>query len=278
MAVEADVLRTAVKMLAERITKWSTDLCITFNADSISRLIKSGAAFEIPEGEKHEEVAVRILRGLGHIEYFYWQNRRYAIVTPLGDIVRDFIKNPKTHEDAKLHALIISSLPFSTKMRVVYGLYYTHGISPGGFYATIRDKIFRYDFDRKIPYYGGVERLALEVLLEMVYTRGSSDVAVSETEILATIIDAYAEQLGGKRNLNELFRALNHRLRFKHKDRFEYEAAAWEALAPGSYLPLDKALEKYGLTALKPLIDRLDSKFTGIEYTLRCLYSLPPKL
>jgi hypothetical protein len=278
VSVEIDVLKTAAKMLVEKITKWSVETCAMFYADSIVKLIKLGYTIEIPESEKSEEVALRVLRGLGHIEYFYWRNKRYVIVTPLGDTVRDFIKDPKTPEDAKLHALIVSSLPFSTKMRVVYGLYYIHGISPGGFYATLKDKLFAYDWENKLRYYSGVERLALEVLLEMVYTRGSSEVAVSETEILTTIIHTYASQFGGKQKLNELFRALNHHLRYKHRDRFEYASAAWEALKPGVYLKIDEALKKYGLSALKPLIDRLESKFTSIEYALYCLYSLPTKI
>jgi hypothetical protein len=280
------ILRTTIEMLVKRFTKPPVTRCIMYTADSIARLVESYTerttyVIEVPEGEfgAVNEAVLRILRGLGHIELLYWKNQRYAILTPLGEAVRDFVKDERIPENARLHALIISSFPFSTKMRVVYGLYYMHGVGYGGFYATLKDKIFRYDWERKLWYYEGVERLALEVLMEMAFTQaGHSEKAVSETELLTMLLDTYAMQFGGKHQLNELFRAVNHHLRFKHHDKFSYEVASWEALAVGFYLSLDKALEKHGLTALWPLIDRLDKEFASIEYTLYCLYMLPKNI
>jgi hypothetical protein len=280
------VLRIAIEMLLKRFTKPPVTRCVMYTADSIARLIESytdrlAYVVEVPEGAigTIDEAALRILRGLGLVELLYWKNQRYAILTPLGEVVRDFVKDERLPEDARLHALIISSFPFSTKMRVVYGLYYMHGVGYDGFYATLKDKIFRYDWERKLWYYEGVERLALEVLMEMVFTRaGYSEKAVSETELLTMLLDVYALRFGGKQRLNELFRAVNHHLRFKHRDKFNYEVAAWEALAPGVYLILDKVLEEHGLTALRPLIDRLDKEFASIEYALYCLYMLPKYL
>jgi hypothetical protein len=274
------VLRIANEMLVERFAKPPVTRCVMYTADSIAKLVESytertAFVIEVPEGAV-DEAALRILRGLGHVELLYWKNQRHAILTPLGWAVRDFVKDERIPEKVRLHALIISSFPFSTKMRVVYGLYYMYGIDYGGFYATLKDKVFRYDPKTRKPYYEGVERLALEILMEMVFTRaGHSEKAVSETEILTMLLDTYAMQFGGKQQLNELFRAVNHHLRFKHHDKFGYEVATWEALATGSYLSIDKALEMYGLTALRPLIDRLDKEFASIEYTLYCLYMLP---
>jgi hypothetical protein len=280
------ILRIAVEMLVKRFTKPPVTRCIMYTADSIARLVESYTervtyVIEVPEGEfgAVNEAVLRILRGLGHVELLYWKNQRYAILTPLGEVVRDFVKDERIPENARLHALIISSFPFSTKMRVVYGLYYMHGVGYGGFYATLKDKIFRYDWERKLLYYKGVERPALEVLMEMAFTRaGHSEKAVSETELLTMLLDMYAQRFGGKQRLNELFRAVNHHLRFKHHDKFDFEVAAWEALGPGVYPILDKVLEEHGLTSLRPLIDRLEKEFARIEYTLYCLCMMPMHL
>jgi hypothetical protein len=277
------ILRIVAEMLVKRFAKPPVMRCIMYTADSIARLIESYTeratyAIEVPEGEFSalSEAMLRILRGLGHVELLYWKNQRYAILTPLGGVVRDFVKDERIPENARLHALIISSFPFSAKMRVVYGLYHMHGVGYGGFYATLKDKIFQYDWERKRWHYEGVERLALEVLMEMAFTQaGHSEKAVSETELLTMLLDMYAPRFGGKQRLNELFRAVNHHLRFKHRDKFSFDVAAWEALGPGVYPTLDKVLEEHGLTSLWPLIDRLEKEFASIEYTLYCLYTLP---
>lgn len=177
------------------------------------------------------------------------------------------------------HALIISSFPFSTKMRAVYGLYYMHGVSYSGFYATLRDKLFAYDWERRLRHYEGVERPALEVMEEIVLTRaGSSKLYVSETQLLTKLLEGCLKAFnGGKEGLNELFRAVNKQLRYKHSERFAYESAAWEALRPGAYPELKDILRNYGLARLQKLVDSLDMEFTAIEYQLRCLNGLPVK-
>jgi hypothetical protein len=87
--------------------------------------------------------------------------------------------------------------------------------------------------------------------------------------------DWYAPRLGGKQGLNEMFRAVNMHLRFKHRDKFRFDVAAWEALGPGFFSPLDRVLEERELTSLWPLIYRLEKEFASIEYALYCLYMLP---
>ncbi len=283
-------LRAALLTMLSSLEKPPIPDCPMYWADGIAKVVREKATVTAVTGrflEKlakgkgvHEgdlEVALHVLRGLGLLEVFRLGNLRFAGLTKLGSVVRDFIRDEGVPEHVKLHALIISSFPFSTKMRVVYGLYYMHGASYSGFYATLRDKLFAYDWERKFRYYEGVERLALEVMEEIVLTRaGSSGRYVSETQLLTKLLEGYLKAFNGsKEKLNELFRAVNKQLRYKHHDKFTYESAAWEALSPGAYVELADILRERGLTQLQKLIDSLDREFTAIEYQLYCLNGLP---
>jgi len=285
-------LRAALLAVLSSLEKPPIPDCPMYWADGINKIVKEKVAvtmitrrfFEKLAKERgvHEgdlEVALHMLRGLGLLEVFRSGNVRFAGLTRLGSVVRDFVGGEGLPEHVKLHALIISSFPFSTKMRAVYGLYYMHGVSYSGFYATLRDKLFAYDWERRLRHYEGVERPALEVMEEIVLTRaGSSKLYVSETQLLTKLLEGCLKAFnGGKEGLNELFRAVNKQLRYKHSERFAYESAAWEALRPGAYPELKDILRNYGLARLQKLVDSLDMEFTAIEYQLRCLNGLPVK-
>jgi hypothetical protein len=285
-------LRVALLTMLSSLEKPPIPDCPMYWADGIDKIVKEKVTvtmvtrrfFEKLAKDKsvHErdlEIALHILRGLGLLEIFRLGNLRFAGLTKLGGVVGNFIRDEGIPEHVKLHALIISSFPFSTKMRVVYGLYYMHGASYSGFYATLRDKLFAYDWERKLRYYEGVERLALEVMEEIVLTRaGSSGRYVSETQLLTKLLEGYLKVFNGsKERLNELFRAVNKQLRYKHSERFAYESTAWEALRPGAYSELKDILQNYGLAQLQKLVDSLDREFTAIEYQLYCLNGLPVK-
>jgi len=271
------MLDRGVKMLLG-ITKFIPQYCVMYWVDGINNVVRYLS--EVPEQPGLDEVVIRILRGLGHIEFFYWKGKRYVGLTPLGDIVRGFVRDERMSmsQSIKRHAIILSSLPFSTKARVVYGLYYSHGISPGGFYGTVKSRLFDYDPKTLKRYYDGMTRLVIEVLMELVMTRGSSSYGVSETDILMLLIHNYVQQFGGKITFNnDIFKPLNYELRYKRKDRLTYMAGAWDALTPG-YKSLDEVLKKYNMTELQQLIKVLDEKFMSIEYILTCLNDLPTKL
>jgi hypothetical protein len=285
-------LRATLLALLSSLEKPPIPDCPMYWADGVGRIVKERATvtmvtrrfFEklakdkgVYEGDL--EIALHVLRGLGLLEVFQLGNLRFAGLTRLGSVVRSFIGGEGVPEHVKLHALIISSFPFSTKMRVVYGLYYMHGASYSGFYATLRDKLFAYDWERKLRYYEGVERPALEVMGEIVLTRaGSSRRYVSETQLLTKLLEGYLKVFNGsKQKLNELFRAVNKQLRYKHHGKFAYESAAWEALSPGAYVELADILREHGLTQLQQLVGDLDREFAAIEYQLYCLNELPVK-
>ena len=283
-------LRAALLTMLSSLEKPPIPDCPMYWADGIVKVVREKATVTMvtrrffeklakDKGvyERDLEIALHVLRGLGLLEVFRLGNLRFAGLTRLGSVVRDFVRDENLPEYVKLHALIISSFPFSTKMRVVYGLHYMHGVSYSGFYATLRDKIFAYEWERKLRYYEGVERLALEVMEEVVLTRaGSSGRYASETQLLTKLLEGYLKVFNGsKEGLNELFRAVNKQLRYKHSERFAYESAAWEALRPGAYVELADILQEYELAQLQKLVDRLDREFTAIEYQLYCLNGLP---
>jgi hypothetical protein len=276
----------AVTMLVQNFAVPPIGYCVHYAIDDIAELVEERRlVVGIPErpATSPDEVALRILRGLGHVEIFYWKGTRYAGLTPLGEVVRDFVKDESVPRHVKTHALILSSLPFSTKMRVVYGLYYIYGLDYGGFISMlISTTIFGYDPDFGIHPYAGVERLALEVLVETRLTdAGRSERAISETEILAMLLETYTRQFGGKASFNEnIFVPLNEKLRHEYYYWFSssmHKVAAWKALEakPAPTIKLDEALKRYDLTDLQPLIKRLREKFGDIERILHCLYSMP---
>jgi hypothetical protein len=285
-------LRAALLTMISSLEKPPIPDCPLYWADGIDRVVREKVTVTMvtrrffeklaKDSGVHEgdlEIALHVLRGLGLLEVFRSGNVRFAGLTRLGSIVRDFVRDEGLPEYVRLHALIISSFPFSTKMRVVYGLYYMYGVDYSGFYATLRDKLFAYHPESRRRYYDGVERVALEVMEEMVLTRaGFSKLYISETQLLTKLLEGYLKVFNGsKEGLNELFRAVNKQLRYKHSERFTYESAAWEALRPGAYSELKDILRNYGLTQLQQLVDSLDREFTAIEYQLRCLNGLPVK-
>jgi hypothetical protein len=225
-------------------------------------------------------IALRVLRGLGLLEIFKKGNVTVTGLTKLGYVVRGFITSKKrlSFKDI-LSAMIISSFPFSTKMRLIYGLYYMNGEDYPGFYRTLRAYLFEYHPNTKQRYYDGIERLGLEVLDEMVLTKAAqSNVYVSETEILVKLLKGYLAIFDDDiSKLNELFRSVNKSHRYLHSDKFTYESAAWEALSSGPYTDLNEILKKYKLNELKPLLSTLKEKFEEIEYQLQGLYKLPVK-
>jgi hypothetical protein len=273
----------AVTMLMQNFAVPPINYCMYYTIDDMAELVEERRlALGIPErpATSPDEVALRILRGLGHIEIFYWKGTRYAGLTPLGGVVRDFVVDESVPRHVKTHALILSSLPFLTKMRVVYGLYYIYGLDYGGFVATLKSTmILGYDPGLGIHPYADVERLALEVIAEIKLTKaGRSKRAISETEILAMLLETYTRQFGGRASFNEtIFVPLNEKLRYNYYFNYTMrEVAAWKALEakPAPTMKLDEALKRYNLTDLQPLIKRLEEKFGDIERILRCLYSM----
>ena len=270
-----------------------SDYTILFSADSISKIVNDKSImFQISKAKKEEFlkkagisesqylIALRVLRGLGLLEIFKKGNVSVTGLTKLGYVVREFITSKKrlSFKDM-LSAMIISSFPFSTKMRLIYGLYYMNGEDYPGFYRTLRAYLFEYHPNTKQRYYDGIERLGLEVLDEMVLTKAAqSNVYVSETEILVKLLKGYLAIFDDDiSKLNELFRSVNKSLRYLHSDKFTYESAAWEALSSGPYTDLNETLKKYKLNELKPLLSTLKEKFEEIEYQLQGLYKLPVK-
>jgi hypothetical protein len=231
--------------------------------------------------ERDIALATSILRGLGLIEMFPRGNTWVAGLTILGDIVKGYVASSRISDSKKIEALILASLPFSTKTRVVYGLYYMYGPDYAGFYATLKDKLFTYDPYRKIRYYDGVERLGLEILHEVAMTMaGGSRMFVSETQLLVKTLTGYLVQKKygeDKTKLNDVFVALNYYLRYPHSNKFTYEAGAWEALAASKPGELDEIVETYELKEIRSLFEKLKQNYTVIEHQLRGLYGLPAK-
>jgi hypothetical protein len=270
-----------------------SDYTILFSADSISKIVNDKSImFQISKAKKeeflkkagisesHYLVALRVLRGLGLFEIFKKGNATVIGLTKLGYVVREFVTFKKQLSFRNvLSAMIISSFPFSTKMRLVYGLYYMNGEDYPSFYRTLRAYLFEYHPISKLRYYDGIERLGLEILDEMVLTKAAqSNVYVSETEILVKLLKGYLAVFDNDiLKLNELFRSVNKSLRYLHSDKFTYESAAWEALSSGPYTDLNETLKKYKLNELKPLLSKLKERFVEIEYQLQGLYELPVK-
>jgi len=262
---------------------------VMFSADAVDRIVRDRTAVSEVTKKSIEKLArgegvtpgdyiisLRILRGLGFVELLPRGNAMLAGLTKLGKVVRDFLAPARDLKDVeKISTMILASLPFSTKMRVIYGLYYAHGPDYSGFYTTLRGKLL----EPGGRSYNGLERIGLEVLYEIVLTRaGGSRAYVSDTQILVNLLEGYLEMFGGdKKKLNEVFRAINKHVRFPYSGTFPYDVAVWEALAPGSYLEVGEALKRYGLDYAEPLLEALRKEFSSIEYQLRGLYGLPPR-
>jgi len=265
------------------------DFCIQFSADTIDQLVRERIyVTQLPISEFTDpEVAYRILRGLGLIEIFYWKGpwrtelARYSVLTPLGALFKDMIEGDKIRSNIVVDALVYSSLVFTTKARIVFDLYYIHHLNTRKFYETVKSRLFGGPVKRiGLAYYEGVERLAYEILHELIMTRGgTSDRFISETEIVLMFMDSFCTANNyTKRHFVNIFEALNRQFRYKHRDRFVYGAGAWEALEAADRIDLDKLINPYRLEYLKPVFERLDREFANIESILQCIYGLPLKL
>ena len=218
--------------------------------------------------------ALRILRGLGLVEVFYRDNKSMIGLTRLGRVVRDFLVKAKVGKLGlkEITSTILASLPFSTKMRVIYGLYYIYGPDLRGFYNTLRSHLFGDN-------YRGLEKLGLEVLYEIALTRAKSinvmtkEDYISDTHLLITLLESFLELYEGRiERFNEVFKAINMYIRYPHFKDYRYRVAVWEALESETHLELNEVLEKYKLTYIRPLINMLLENFMSIEEQLRSLY------
>ncbi len=289
--------------LAERILvdKYArlrpVDFCMSFSADSVDRLVREKVyATETPISEyTSTEIAYRILRGFGLIELFYWKGpwhtglSRYSLLTPLGALIRGLIEGKKILPAYAARAVVYSSLIFTTKARIVFDLYFKHHLDTRKFYETVKNRLFGepvkgrvnpHDREARATYYEGAEKLALEILHEMMLTQGgTSDKFISETEILARFMDNFSDAtFPSKRQFANVFEALNRQFRYKHRDRFIYGVGAWETLEAADRISLDQLLGVHELSHLRPLFERLDKEFANIESILQCFYGLPLKI
>ena len=291
---EAGELRTAMLSLLDSMTKPAIppEYTVLFSRDAVERVARATWCVFDLRG-KLEEVAAKgfaredlvlatlLLRGMGVVEVFRLDGCRWIIgLTALGELVRSALATlqaPCATDLEKVEAMLLSSLPFSTKMRVVYGLMYMHGLDYPAWYSTVRSKVFGYDPKLKIYYYYGMEKAALEALYELALTRkGASERFVSETQLLADLLSGYLDldKYGGKKErLNEVFVALNRHIR-QPNVKENYEAGAWEALAPGVAKELDEVLRLYRLERMRPLFDNLRDKFKDIEFQFHGLNGL----
>jgi hypothetical protein len=264
------------------------DFCVQFSADTIDQLVRERVyVTPLPISEFTDpEVAYRILRGLGLIEIFYWKGAwrteiaRYSILTPLGALFRELIEGAGISSIPLIDALLYSSLVFTTKARIVFDLYYIPYPHIKKIYEMVRDRLFGGPVKHLgRAYYEGVEKLAFEILQEMIMTRGgTSDRFVSETEILLEFVESFRKANNfTKQHIVNIFEALNRQFRYKHRDRFIYGAGAWEALQAADRIELDKLINPYRLERLRPVFERLDREFANIESIMQCIYGLPLK-
>jgi len=257
------------------------DAVIRFSEDFLKNVrLKS-------KGIRQHLSLLHILRGLGLVEFFsIWELQRnapprfirYVGLTELGKVLREFVLYSKELLETEiLIAMVLASLPFLTKMRVIYGLYYIYGSDYSGFYITLKDKLFSFDPKTKIKYYDGVERLGLEILYEIALTRaGRSNEYISEIQLLVKVLEEFLKLFNNdKQKLNKLFKALNKYIRYPHSNKFPYYVAAWDALTSNIHENLDEILKRHNLLKLKQLIEMLAKKFIVIEHQLRGLYGLP---
>jgi len=216
--------------------------------------------------------AMRLLRGLGLLEIFYLGNRRVGALTQLGGILRDYIGKEGVSDAEKALAMVLASFPFSIKMRVIYGLYYEFGESYHNFYITIKVEMLKE--------YRGLERLAFEILNELALSlAGGAKGYISETHMLVKLLNGAITLFENDREaFNEVFRSINHYVRFPYGGKFTYELAARKALEPRLYYKLEEMLEKYGLADLLPLFNKLRENFVEIERQFNGLYGLPVKI
>jgi hypothetical protein len=294
---EARELRAAMLSLLDSMTKPAIPAAYTalFSLDAIDRVARAtwcvfdlrGKLEEVvTKGVAREDLvlATLLLRGMGMVEVYRLDGCRWIIgLTALGELVKDALAASQAQcatDLEKVEAMLLSSLPFSTKMRVVYGLMYMHGVDYPAWYSTLRNTVFGYDPKLKIYYYYGIERAALEVLYELALTRrGASERFISETQLLADLLFGYLEAKygGDKKKLNEVFVVLNKHIRRPHVKE-HYEAGAWEALAQTVAKELDEVVMSYRLERMRGLFDKLRAKFEEIEFQFQGLNGLLPGL
>ena len=253
----------------EAVNKILGDKAVIFPLSN-KRIRKLAKEADVKEGDLL--IAMRLLRGAGLLEIFYLGNRRIVALTQLGAILRDYIGKEGISDTEKALALVLASFPFSTKMRVIYGLYYEFGESYHNFYTAIKVKM--------PEEYRGLERLAFEILNELALSlAGGAKGYISETHMLVKLLNGAVTLFGNDREaFNEVFRSINHYVRFPYGDRFTYELAARKALEPRPYYKLEEVLEKHGLASLLLLFNKLKENFVEIERQFNGLYGLPIKI
>jgi hypothetical protein len=238
--------------------------------DVRSTLVSMGLP-EVGERSLREDLNVlaHLLRGLGCIEIFEKGAVKYVAPTKLGATLRDVLGLQPTEKEIAIASLI--STAFSTKARVVFGLYGSLGLSPQNYYVTLRRTALVW---REGPNYEGMERVALEVLGELHLTNAfSSEEYVSEAQLLLQLFRGLHDRYGDC--LIEAFKAVNRDLRFPNvKPDEKYRAGAWDLLQPGTVSSVKEIEEKCGLRGLKNALDSIRDKFVEIEQQMVALYGL----
>jgi septum formation topological specificity factor MinE len=221
---------------------------------------------ELNASKTEINISLRLLKGLGYIEIGEYKGYR-IFLTMLGNILKKFISKKEYN---RLDVLVIPSFAFTTKARLVYGLYYSLGSDFKAWYNALRRDLF----EDKLY---GMERIASEVLHEIVLSdAGRSPNYYPESILLVNIFSGLNKAHGNK--LIDIFRTLNKYVRFewsnKMPTRFPYKAGAWEALEILDY-PNIKQIEEYMGLNLEPLINELKENFEIIENQLIGLYGFP---
>lgn len=218
--------------------------------------------------EREILILLRILRGLGYIEFFKIGNRRLISLTTLGALVKDFI-NKKEYRF--LEVLVFPSLVFRTKARLVYGLYNSLGYDLRAWYQVLMRDLFEENLR-------GSERIAIELLHEIVLTAaGSSPNYYPESILFVKIFGGLAKSYGDL--FKELFIAVNEYVRREWSEkmptRFPYKVSTWGLLDMKSRLSIDEIEKQMKLKNLRPLLDQLKINFESIENQFLGLYEFP---
>jgi len=214
-------------------------------------------------------ILVHLLRGLGCVEIFEKGGKRYVALTKLGAALREILGSQPTEREIAIAALI--STAFSTKARVVFGLFGSMGLSPQNYYVTLRRGALAWGRE---PSYEGMERVALEVLAELHLTNAfSSEKYISESQLLLQLFKGLQGYYGDR--FVEAFKAVNGELRYPNvKPDARYRAGAWDLLQPGSVPSVDEVEEKCKMKGLKKAVESIRDNYAEIEHQMVALYGL----
>jgi len=248
---------TVKKLLKRR------DLLTPINKKFYDKLYKSDFS------KNHIDLSLRLLKSFGYIEILEDYKGRYALLTILGDLVKSHIENisKKRRKGATLNVLLTLVLPgliFSTKARVIFGLYYSLDHDLKSYYTSLATRIF--GVERR---YEGLERSALEVLNEIILTRGGmSRSYISETAVLIRLFSGLRKVYGD--DLFELFRASNIYVRSRYERSYRIDIAVWDIMSTSPRLNVTDFEKKYNVE-LTALLDKLVEKFEVAETQLRII-------